>query len=397
MGALPEITLGEFLAELRAEERRLPIQGTLETTFRCNLRCVHCYVNEAAGDRVVEEREASTGRLLRLVDEIVEAGCLELLLTGGEVLLRRDFAEVYVHAVRSGLRVTVFTNGTMITDAVADLLDRYRPKRVEITLYGMTRETYEKVTGVPGSYDRCREGIRRIHERGIPLRLKTMAMTWNLEEVPAMRAFAEELGVPFQHDGLLNPRVDCGASRKGELQLRPEQVVALDLADPERARRLREACDALRDAEPPADDFVYSCGAARNNFTVDPYATLQPCQLSRRNGVDIREKTFEYGWTGSLAALVQKRWQTDGVCRRCRLMAVCGSCAGAAEMEHGDAEAVVSEFCRITHLRAFTAASQPPQGHRADATCCLGGGPAVPEPLIRLEVRRPATAAGTLR
>ena len=86
--ALPEVTFPEFLEELRAEERRIPVQGTLETTFRCNLSCVHCYVNEPAGDRAVRERELDLAELEGVVDEIVEAGCLHVLLTGGEVLLR---------------------------------------------------------------------------------------------------------------------------------------------------------------------------------------------------------------------------------------------------------------------------------------------------------------------
>src|SRR5262249_56502631 len=98
-----------------AEERRLPVQGTVETTFRCNLNCVHCYVNEPAGSRSARERELSLDRLKELVDEIVEAGGLTLLLTGGEVLVRADFPELYLHAVRPGPRALGFTNGTPVT------------------------------------------------------------------------------------------------------------------------------------------------------------------------------------------------------------------------------------------------------------------------------------------
>ena len=112
--------------------RRLPLDATVETTFRCNLRCVHCYVNEPARDPAARARELSTDRLLRLVDEVVAEGCLEVLFTGGEVLLRPDFPEVYLHAVRRGLRVTVFTNGTLVTDKVADLFEAYRPACIEI-------------------------------------------------------------------------------------------------------------------------------------------------------------------------------------------------------------------------------------------------------------------------
>src|SRR6267142_1949676 len=203
---IPEISFEELLGEMHAEERRLPIQGTLETTFRCNLNCVHCYVNEPAGSTAVRARELSLSRLEALIDEIVDAGCLSLLLTGGEVLVRPDFPELYLYAIRKGLRVTVFTNGTLVTEAVADLLDEYRPLMVEVSLYGATRETYERITRVPGSFAKCLQGIDRLRARGIPLELKTMAMTWNVDEIDAMRDLARARGLEFKHDGLLNPR-----------------------------------------------------------------------------------------------------------------------------------------------------------------------------------------------
>jgi hypothetical protein len=113
---IPEVSYAQFLSEIGVESRRIPIDGILETTFRCNLNCVHCYVNEPASSREVRERELPLPRLLRVVDEIAEAGCLNLLLTGGEVLLRPDFKDLYVYILRRGIRVTIFTNGTLVTD-----------------------------------------------------------------------------------------------------------------------------------------------------------------------------------------------------------------------------------------------------------------------------------------
>jgi radical SAM protein with 4Fe4S-binding SPASM domain len=402
MGEIPEVSYAQFLSEIGASERRLPVDGTLETTYRCNLNCVHCYVNEPAGSRAARERELPLSRLKALIDEIVEAGCLNVLMTGGEVLVRPDFPELYLYAIRKGLRVTIFTNGTLVTDAVADLLDAYRPLLVEISLYGMTRETFEKVTRVPGSFEKCLGGIERLRARGIPLALKTMALTWNLHEIDAMRDFAHSLGLPFRHDGLLNPRVDCGANRNGELQLTPDQVVALDLADPARATRLKEICDEALKAENAVDggEFVYSCGAGENTFTVDPYGQLQLCQLSRRNGFDLRSGSFETGWSEHFPKLRARKWQKNAVCQKCSLIGLCVSCPGAAELEHGDVEGVVAHFCAITHLRVFSVSGEAP-GHVQDASCCLGRADAAPPSggcsgcgtsLIQVQRARPAAA-----
>ena len=404
---IPEITLAELYDELQVEARRLPISGTLETTFRCNLDCVHCYVNQPAGDRAAQEKELGTERLKALIDEIAEAGGLSLLLTGGEVLVRPDFAEVYLHALFRGLRVTVFTNGTMVTDRIADLFEEYRPAGVEITLYGITKETYERVTRVPGSFERCLDGIRKLAARRVPLKLKAMALTWNVDEVPRMRAFAHALGLPFAHDTLLNGRVDCGANRNRELQLAPEKAVALDLDDPETMRRYRFALAGFEAGQEPADtEHLYTCGAGQIAFTVDPTGQLQLCQTSRRSGYDLVSGTFAQGWNEHVPRLREKTWQTRSACRRCSLISFCGSCAGANELEHGDPEAAVAQFCEITHLRAFAVLGEG-SGHRKDASCCLGhggttesaaaaggcgscahGAAPAPESLIRLQPRR---------
>jgi radical SAM protein with 4Fe4S-binding SPASM domain len=372
--AIPEISYAQLLEESGAFARRLPLDGTVETTFRCNLRCVHCYVNEPAHDQAAKARELGTSRLLRLVDEMADEGCLEVLLTGGEVLLRPDFPEVYLHATRRGLRVTVFTNGTLITDKIADLFEAYLPACVEISLYGMTRETYERVTDVPGSFDKCMAGIRRLRDRGVPFKLKTMVLAWNRHEVDAMRDFAASLGVDFRHDSLLNARVDCGANRNPELQVTAAEAVAADLGDPA-ARRKHEASfrASLAEGAPSASDEVYSCGAGQIGFTVDPYGRLQLCQLSRRSSFDLRDDTFARGWNEFLPALRARTWQSNSVCRSCSLRPVCGSCPGAAELEHGDLEAAVASFCEITHLRAEALVGEV-AGHRPDATCCLGIG-----------------------
>jgi len=207
---VPEVSFLEFRERAGLDRLRVPLEGTIETTYRCNLNCVHCYVNQPAGSREERERELSLERLKQLIDEMVAEGTLFVLFTGGEVLVRRDFPELYLYARAQGLLVTIFTNGTLVTERIADLFAEHRPEKIEISLYGMTRETYDRVTRVPGSFDKCMEGIQRLVDRGIPLSLKTMALAWNQHEIQAMDAYAKSLGLVFRFDSSLNPRVDCG-------------------------------------------------------------------------------------------------------------------------------------------------------------------------------------------
>ena len=367
-----EVHVSDFLDELGIRERRIPFGGTIETTFRCNLQCVHCYVNAPVDSQQERERELPLSRHLRLIDEVVEAGCVSLLLTGGEVLVRPDFAELYEYAVRRGLRASVFTNATLLSDRVLDLFERLPPIGVEVTLYGATLETYERITRVAGSFDRCISGIEGMLARGTNLKLKAMVMTRNEHEIEAMRSYAQRLGVPFRHDGLLNPRVDCGANRNPELQLSAERLVAVDLSDPVLENRYRRSAEKIMcgGADQQRSECVYSCGGGHTSFTVDPYGNLLLCLLSRRSSFDLRSDTFLRGWNGLLPKVRRRKWQSDSICRKCSLLPLCGSCPGVAEMEHGDPEAQVARCCEITHLRTHSILGDA-CGHRADASCCL--------------------------
>uniref|UniRef100_A0A7V6DPF3 Radical SAM protein n=1 Tax=Desulfobacca acetoxidans TaxID=60893 RepID=A0A7V6DPF3_9BACT len=143
------------------------------------------------------------------------------VLTGGEILLRQDFQEIYAHAKKCGMLIELFSNGTLIDAGLADFLRDLTPAMVEITVYGRTQATFEAVTRVAGSYERCLEGIDLLLARGVPLTLKTMVMTINAHELWDLKAWAEGLGVGFRYDMMLNARLDGGqqplALRRGAL------------------------------------------------------------------------------------------------------------------------------------------------------------------------------------
>src|SRR5437763_10504952 len=178
------ITYGAFSQRIhsRVMARQIPLSGTIEVTRRCPLVCAHCYNNLPMGDRRAQLEELSVADHRRILDALGEMGCLWLLYTGGEIFARPDFLDIYTYAKQQGFIVTLFTNGNLVTPRIADYLAEWRPFSLEIPLYGRTRETYEQLTGVPGSYDRCLRGIHLLLDRGLPLKLKTVALTINKHE-----------------------------------------------------------------------------------------------------------------------------------------------------------------------------------------------------------------------
>jgi radical SAM protein with 4Fe4S-binding SPASM domain len=348
---IPELGYGEFSKRLhqKVAGQRIPIVGSLELTFRCNLRCAHCYV--AFGHQGVPGRkELTRAEICDILDEIVDEGCLWLLLTGGEPLLRPDFSEIYTYAKRKGLILSLFTNGTLLTPRIVEHLAEWCPFVVEITLYGRTQETYERVTGVPGSHARCMRGIDLLLEREIPLKLKTMLMTLNQHELWDMEAYADGLGVDFRFDPMLNAGLD-GVADPTQYRLAPEEVVSFDLADAKRLERWHEFCERFI-ASPSDPESLYICGAGLSSFHIGPYGELSACMIARQPSYGLRGGTFHQGWHEFIPWVrAQKRTQQTP-CAQCELMSLCGQCPGWAQLEHGDQERPVPYLCQVAHRRA---------------------------------------------
>jgi radical SAM protein with 4Fe4S-binding SPASM domain len=353
--------------------RRVPLGGTIELTRRCNNRCRHCYNNLPATDSRALAEELSAQEVTRILNEITAAGCVWLLFTGGEIFLRSDFLDIYDHAKRKGLLLTLFTNGTLISPQAADHLARHRPFSIEITLYGATRQTYERVTGTPGSFSRCLRGIRLLRDRGLPLKLKATISTLNRHEIPEMkRLAADQLGLPFRFDAMLNPRCDCSL-KPLEVRLSPEDVVQLDLADPERVQALREFAERQRiyAAGNSQRKPLYPCGGGAHAFAIDPYGRLRVCAISPDEGFDLRAGSFSEGWNGFLAQVSEQAIDRTTKCLGCSLRPLCGTCPANGELECDDPQQPVDFLCRVAHLRAY--AFGLPMASHGDCEYCPGG------------------------
>jgi radical SAM protein with 4Fe4S-binding SPASM domain len=372
---MEQLSYGAFSADLHQRQagERVPLQVSIEVTRRCPLECLHCYNNLPMGDMDAKRRELTKEEHFRVLDELVEMGCFWILYTGGEIFARTDFLEIYTYAKKKGFLITLFTNGTIINEQIADYLKEWPPFAIEITLYGRTRETYEALTAVPGSYDRCLRGIKLLKEQGLPLKLKTVATSINKHEVMAMRRFAEEeLGVEFKMDGQINPRIDCSQSPLA-VRLTPEELVAIDMNMPKGISEYRRLAE--RDLERPPNlaqiDTVYYCGGGMNGFAINACGEMGICVISQQKTFDIRASGVRTVWEKSLLDLrTQKRTRVTK-CVECRIQSLCSMCPANGEMENGDRESPVEFLCHVAHLRAAVVGIETPAHGECDF--CAGG------------------------
>jgi radical SAM protein with 4Fe4S-binding SPASM domain len=331
--------------------KRIPLDASLDLTYRCNNKCVHCYCNLPEDDDAAKKNELTTEEIKNLFDGLASLGTLWLLITGGEPLLREDFEEIYLYAKRKGFLITFFTNGTLIDDRTVELLSKYPPFVVEISLYGATKETYEKVTRVKGSYERCMNGIKRIVDSGIKLKLKSMALTINQHEIEAMDKMAQALGCEFRFDPMLNKRIDENHfSDPVKYRISPEDVVRLDKAYPKRMEEWKQFCEKFV-GEPVKDDRLYKCGAGLGMIHVDPYGTTKGCMMMARDGLSVREHEMKWIWGEGIFLTITQKKDFQLPCDDCHLASLCGQCAAWSVLESGDIKKEVAYLCRIAKIR----------------------------------------------
>lgn len=348
---IPEQSYREFSDHFytKAVSERIPLTGTLELTYRCNNSCLHCYCNIKADDQEACKNELNTKECCRIIDQFVDMGCLWLLITGGEVLLRPDFKEIWLYAKSKGMFLSLFTNGTLLTQELADFLQEYPPFSLEITLYGMRRKTYEAVTRNPGSYGKCMTGIHLALNRKLPLKLKAMVLTTNIHELEEMKQFATECGVEFRFDALINTRLD-GSQSPCRWRITPEEVIRLDREDAKRFQAFQNFSEKFREPKTPAMG-LFSCGAGLTSFCINPYGKMQICGMIPEPGGDLHQSSFADIWHTVFPAIRNMKC-SDHTCNACDLHFLCGHCPGWAMAEHNDLDAPVAYLCEVTRLRA---------------------------------------------
>jgi len=342
---LPSIRYTEYSKRIQKviNNTNIPISGAFEITHKCNMKCTHCYV-----PRGKTPRDLTTKGIFRIIDEITESGCLWLLLTGGEPFMREDIIEIYDYIKSKGILITLFTNGTLITDKIADHLLEYPPFSIEISLYGATAKTHEKITQIPGSYKLCINGIKKLIKRKLPLKLKTMAIKSNKHEIKEMQKMAKKWSIPFRFDPLINPSIE-GTMKPLKERLGPEEVINLEKADEERASEWHKLYKQYYGYT--KSDYVYTCGAGRNYFHIDPFGKLNMCVLLRIPRFDLKKDSFRKGYA-QFEKIRETKKPLAQKCTNCKINIMCGLCPGWGLLETGDSSKSVSYLCQVAHLRA---------------------------------------------
>ncbi|MDO5409735.1 MAG: radical SAM protein [Lachnospiraceae bacterium] len=335
---------------MSSEKKRYPVNGTFELTGRCNLSCKMCLVRvDRARMEELGQRERTAKEWIHMAEQVRDAGTIGLLLTGGEAMLRPDFCEIYEAIAQMGFLLTLYTNATMVTDKVMEVLKKYPPHKIGVTMYGASNETYEKMCGCADGYDRFAEGVRRLSTLPSLFDTRTTIIKDNWQDLEAMREFTRrEFGEDkvltvsrFVTDavrgGICHPK-ECRLSPEENVELVHEGLVKFYRQVQSGEVKLPEPKDKLkmkRYALPDEGRYLFeNCGAGLNQYSISWNGRMYACELLTQGYTE----PFENGFIKAWEELPEQYPKSKPVekCTTCDFAAFCGSCPAVRMSETGD-------------------------------------------------------------
>lgn len=329
---------------------RAPFTAGIELLAECNFRCIHCY---AESERSRRNLSMTTDQILQMIDTLVDHNCIELFLTGGEVLLHKDFFEIYRYAKQKGLLVSVLSNGSLICQEHIDLWKEYPPEIVSVTMYGATEDTYEQITKCKNGYRLFCKGVRLLKENDIPFEIKCIGMKQNLHEINQIRKFSKSLGlnkavlawdIRPMNDGNLQP-IHC--------RVNPEEAYEFEIQDEER----KEFWDQLALDEGrhmptirQKQKMLYPCSIAYQFVFITHDGYMQGCVKAVKPRYNLLLGDFDTGWEFLGNEFVKKKASENFKCLTCKKFRYCGQCTAAFVVENGDPEKPVDFYCEFGEL-----------------------------------------------
>lgn len=189
----------------KATKKGIPIDVTLELTPLCNMNCEMCFIRLNKNEMCLQGRLRTVDEWKNIISQMGNSGTFFVLLTGGEPLLYDGFKEIYLMLHQMGMVITINSNGTLIDEEIADFFMNRPPRRINITLYGASNDTYSKICHNPLGFDQAMRGIKLLKERGIHIKLNGTIVPGNVDEIERLYEISQELEIPIEMETYIYP------------------------------------------------------------------------------------------------------------------------------------------------------------------------------------------------
>jgi len=328
----------------KARSLNIPLSVQLDLTYRCNERCVHCYLDHN------DHGEMTTAEIKHLLDEMAEAGVFILTLSGGEIFLRKDFFEILEYArLQRHFCVKLKTNAIMIGEREATRLREIGIESVQVSIYSHRTDVHDAITLVPGSLQRSLTAARFLKAQGLRVVFANVLMAQNAQDYAGVRALADELGVESTLDPTVTPMMDGDRSI---LQLGADADTLRNLfRDQALVGSVEEFC-AIPAERDENDLMALPCSAGHTACYVSPYGDVFPCVQFPLPTGNVRQQKFVDIWRNSerMKEVRSIRLKDLTTCSSCAHGGTCTRCPGLAYME-GNMRGPSAQDCEKSFLR----------------------------------------------
>ncbi|MCR5150789.1 MAG: radical SAM protein [Clostridiales bacterium] len=329
----------------------IPFSGTFELTSRCNFNCSMCYVHSAG----CSKEYLSADDWKNIAGKAAEHGMLELLLTGGEPLIRDDFDKIYLSLIEMGLVISLNTNASLLTEEKKKLLAEYPPARMNISLYGADNKTYENMCGVP-AFDTVSENIIWLKNEGIPVKINSTVTSKNCRDIEKTIDFAKKIDVPIKNTTYIFPRSREYHSDKNyfDALLTAKESAQCRMRFLEYSKTRGEFYDLCRrmtsgieteNVHACSEDGLMKCRAGKDSFWIDFSGKMSFCGLVPGK-FDVLSLGFEKCWESVKNQCRAIRLPSE--CDSCPDKSFCGVCAASCFCEKGVFDKVPDYMCEMT-------------------------------------------------
>ncbi len=332
---------------------RLPLEGQLDLTYRCNNNCRHCWLR-IPPEAKEKEQELTFDEIRVIADEARSLGCQRWYISGGEPMLRSDFVEIFDYLTRVARSYYLNTNGTLITPRIARLMKRKGVKL--IALYGATAEVHDHITRTPGSFAAAMQGAAYLKEAGANFMVQFVPMKANIHQFQDMMKLAQSLGSAWRLSSpfiFLSASGDRGKNLEiGAQRLSPAMAAEIEFNDSNHEEPDTPELHCRSGSAGASDRILEGCVTTNCRFHIDPYGAMNFCQLITDSGLryNLKRGNFREGWENFIPALgVTIRGGKEYLdnCGTCRSRSNCWWCPGYAYLEHRRSSAKIDYLCAV--------------------------------------------------
>lgn len=310
-----------------------------ELTYDCNLKCLHCYCTHCNFNK----NELSKNEIFNILDQIVEKGCLWIVFTGGEVLLRKDFKEIYIYSKKIGLIITIFSNALLINDDLIDIFINFPPKTLEISVYGASNETYFKLTKDKKGFDKLVKSLNLLDYNEIKYSIKTFITHQNKNDFYKIKELALNRDIPFRFDSKIINSLD-GMIISDSIALNSLEVLEFENKEYNDENNILQINNNKNKF---IDNKLFYCSAGSTSCLINPFGEVTLCSRIRSINYNIKNYSFD-----NIKELLNKKSDikisNNFNCKLCDAFIYCNVCPSVAFMDNYQKQ---KEFCNFAHMK----------------------------------------------